>query len=114
MGASSARSGTRCKVRRATLTSLAVSCYPERAQRLKVDVVKTNQWVKLASYPTVFDAERAKATLDSAGIPALLQSHGGAGALGTGFQGPVPGGVVLQVQAEDLDRAWTLVVENSV
>jgi hypothetical protein len=72
-----------------------------------------NQWVKLASYPTVFAAERAKATLDSAGIPALLQSHGGSGVFGPGFQGSVPGGVTIQVQEQDLDRAWTLVVENS-
>ena len=75
--------------------------------------MKTNQWVKLASYPTVFDAERAKATLDSGGIPAILQSHGATGLFGAGFQGVVPGGVVLQVRSEDLDRAWTLVVENS-
>lgn len=75
--------------------------------------MKANEWVKLASYATVFDAERAKATLDNAGIPALLKSHGATGLFGPGFQGTVPGGVVLEVPSQDLERAWTLVVESS-
>ena len=75
---------------------------------------ETDTWVKLATYPSNLEAERAQATLESAGIPAMVQSHGGAGIFGPGFQGPVPGGTVLLVPSRQLDRAWTLVVGNSV
>ena len=75
--------------------------------------MQSDHWVKPASYATVFDAERAKATLDSAGVPALLKNHGGTGAFGAGFQGLVPGGVSVEVRSSDLDRAWTLVVEST-
>jgi hypothetical protein len=75
--------------------------------------VETDSWMKLATYATTFDAERAKATLESARIPAMVQSHGGTGLFGAGFQGPVPGGVAVMVRSHDLDRAWTLVVERA-
>ena len=75
--------------------------------------MEIDRWVKLATYATTFDAEFAKARLDSAGVPALVQSHAGAGLFGAGFQGPVPGGAAVLVRALDLDRAWTLVVDLS-
>jgi Putative prokaryotic signal transducing protein len=75
--------------------------------------METEQWIKLATYATNFDAERAKATLESARIPAMVQSHAGTGLFGAGFQGPVPGGVAVMVRSRDLDRAWTLVVERT-
>ncbi|HKO16856.1 MAG TPA: DUF2007 domain-containing protein [Gemmatimonadaceae bacterium] len=76
--------------------------------------MKQDRLVKLATYPTVFEAECAKAALDSAGIPAMLQSHGATAVLGAGFQGAVVGGAVLFVRSEDLDRAWTCVVDRGV
>ena len=75
--------------------------------------METGRWVKLATYGTTFETERARATLEAAGIPAMVQSNIGAGAFGAGFQGPVPGGVALLVPALDLDRAWTLVVQQA-
>jgi hypothetical protein len=73
--------------------------------------MKSSAWVVVAKYPTVFDAERAKATLESAGIPTMLQSNG-AGIFGAGYQGPAPGGADVLVPSEALDRAWHLVVER--
>jgi hypothetical protein len=72
---------------------------------------KSGEFVMLAKYPTIFEAERAQATLESAGIPAMVQSHGG-GAFGPGFQGPVVGGASVIVRAADVERAWTLVVDT--
>ena len=71
---------------------------------------ESERWVKLASYSTILQAEAVKVTLDGAGLPAILQSHSGAGLFGAGFQGPVPGGVVVLVRSMDLERAWKLVV----
>lgn len=71
-----------------------------------------DHWVKLANYATTFEAERAKATLDTAGIPAMLQSHASTGVFGAGFQGAAPGGVELLVPSGEVDRAWTLVVQD--
>lgn len=70
-----------------------------------------DSWTLLAKYPSVFEAELAKATLESEGIRAIVQSHN-AGAFGPGFQGPVLGGAGVLVPAADLDRAWELVVER--
>lgn len=71
----------------------------------------SSSWVVLATYGTVFDAERAKVTLDNAGIPTMVQSNGG-GAFGPGYQGPTPGGASVLVPSQALDRAWHLVVEH--
>jgi hypothetical protein len=72
----------------------------------------TDNWVKLASFGTTFEAERAMAALETEGIPALLQSHAGSGLFGAGFQGPVPGGLQVMVRPPDLERAWTLIVDH--
>ena len=66
----------------------------------------------LARYPTVFDAERAKATLESEGIDAMIESIGAPGIFGPGFQGLVPGGVAVLVRSSDVDRAWQVVVDR--
>jgi Putative prokaryotic signal transducing protein len=56
-------------------------------------------WVKVQEYASRFDAELARARLESARIPAMIASHGG-GIFGAGFQGTVPGGVDLKVPRE--------------
>lgn len=69
-------------------------------------------WTVVAKYPTVFDAERAKATLESERIDAMIQSHEATGVFGPGFQGPVMSGVSLLVPVAELERAWELVLET--
>lgn len=71
-----------------------------------------DRWTVLATFPTILEAEVARATLETAGIPSLLQSHGGSGVFGPGFQGAVTGGATVLVAATDLEEAWTLVVEH--
>ena len=68
--------------------------------------------VMLARYSTVFDAERAKATLEGEGIDSVIESNGAPGIFGPGFQGSVPGGVAVLVRSTDLDRAWQVVVDR--
>jgi hypothetical protein len=68
--------------------------------------------VMLARYPTVFDAERAKATLESQGIESVIESNGAPGIFGPGFQGSVPGGASVLVRSSDIDRAWQVVVDR--
>jgi hypothetical protein len=58
-------------------------------------------WIKAREFGTKFEAEMAKARLESAGIPVMLKSHAGA-IFGPGFQGAVPSGVELHVPAERL------------
>ncbi|HEY2851406.1 MAG TPA: DUF2007 domain-containing protein [Gemmatimonadaceae bacterium] len=74
-------------------------------------MVDSQQLVKLASFATTFEAERAAATLESAGIPTIIKSHAGGGVFGIG---PSPGGVVLYVRQGDMDRAWTLMVSKAL
>lgn len=74
-------------------------------------MTESHEPVKLASFATTFEAERAVATLESAGIPAMIKSHGGGIIFGAG---PVPGGVELFVRKKDVDRAWRLVVRETV
>jgi hypothetical protein len=72
---------------------------------------ESHEPVKLANFSTAFEAERAVATLESAGIPAMVKSHAGGNIFGAG---PVPGGVELYVRKKDVDRAWQLVVREAV
>ena len=75
-------------------------------------MVDPEQLVKLASFATIFEAERALVTLEHAGVPAILQPHGSNSLFGAG---PVPGGlVVLLVRQRDVDRAWELVITKAV
>jgi len=55
-------------------------------------------WVKVREYATRFEAEMARARIESAHIPVALTSHE-AGIFGPGFQGAVPSGVELLVPA---------------
>ncbi len=64
-------------------------------------------YVLVASYGTGFDADLARATLESAGIPVLLKGNT-AGMVGGAFQGIVPGGVEIHVPSPELERARTL------
>ena len=68
--------------------------------------------VMLARYPTVFDAERAKAMLESQGIDSVVESSSAPGIFGAGYQGSVPGGVGVLVRSSDIDRAWQVVVDR--
>ena len=74
--------------------------------------VEREHLVRLARYPTVFDAERAKAVLESEGIDSVIETNGAPGIFGPGFQGPVPGGVSVLVRSSDVDRAWQVVVDR--
>jgi hypothetical protein len=74
--------------------------------------MSSNSWVVLAKYPSIFEAERVKATLESAGIPTMVQSHG-VGVFGPGYQGPAAGGASVLVPSPALDQAWDVVVERT-
>ena len=74
--------------------------------------VEPERLIMLARYPTVFDAERAKATLESEGIDSVLELNGAPGIFGPGFQGSVAGGVAVLVRSSDIDRAWQVVVDR--
>ena len=71
-----------------------------------------DEWAVVAKYPTVFEAERAKAALEAKAIVARIQSHGGTGIFGAGFQGPVIGGAAVLVRSADMERAWQVVVDS--
>ena len=74
--------------------------------------VEPEHLVRLARYPTIFDAERTKAMLESEGIDSVIESGSAPGVFGPGFQGSVPGGVAVLVRSSDLDRAWQVVVDR--
>ena len=60
-----------------------------------------SQWVKAREFATRFEAEIARARIESADIPVTIKSHE-AGVFGPGFQGAVPTGVELHVPADRL------------
>jgi hypothetical protein len=64
-------------------------------------------WASLASFATGFDADQARALLESEGIPVLLKGPQ-VGLFGAGFQGVVGGGVELMVPSPELARARAL------
>lgn len=74
-----------------------------------------SQWVKAGTFATRFEAEMARARLESANIPATIHSHAGSGVFGAGFQGMIPGGVELRVPLDLLpDAADVLEAGNDV
>jgi Putative prokaryotic signal transducing protein len=72
-----------------------------------------SDWIKLASFSSVFEAELAVAALETARIPALVIGHQKSGIFGAGFQGPVIGGVDVRVPTSMLDDAWEIIASMS-
>ncbi|HJQ19488.1 MAG TPA: DUF2007 domain-containing protein [Gemmatimonadaceae bacterium] len=66
-----------------------------------------SHWVKAREFATQFEAELARARLQSAGIPATIKSHA-AGIFGAGYQGAVPSGVQIHVPSNRLAAATEL------
>ena len=62
-----------------------------------------SQWIKAREFSTQFEAEMARARLESADIPSTIKSHE-SGFFGAGFQGVVPSGVELHVPRERLSE----------
>lgn len=65
------------------------------------------EWVKVHEFGTRFEAEIARARMESADIPVNLRAHE-QGIFGPGFQGTVPTGVELHVPSDKVDEARTL------
>jgi putative signal transducing protein len=70
------------------------------------------EWMPVAAFSTGLEADIARATLESAGIPVRLRSNR-AGLFGATFQGFVPGGVTLEVPSPELARARDLLDEEA-
>ena len=67
-------------------------------------------WVLLATFATGFEADRARALLESVDIPVMVKGNQ-VGIVGGGFQGVVAGGVELLVPSPELDRARRLLAD---
>jgi hypothetical protein len=63
-----------------------------------------SDWIKVREFATRFEAEFARARLESADVPATIVSHEG-GMFGAGFQGPVTSGVEVRVPKERIAEA---------
>ena len=68
-------------------------------------------WIKAQEFATRFQADVARARLESADIPSTIMAHE-AGFFGPGFQGMVPSGVELHVPAERLEEARELLASD--
>lgn len=68
-------------------------------------------WAKAQEFATRFEAEMARARLESADIPTTIKAHE-AGLFGPGFQGIVPSGVELHVPTDRLSEAQTLLADG--
>ena len=64
-------------------------------------------WVKAREFSTRFEAELARARVESAHIPVSIKTHEG-GMFGPGFQGVVPSGVELHVPSDRLTEVQAL------
>jgi hypothetical protein len=62
------------------------------------------QWVRLAEFTTVFEADLLRNALEEARIPVLVRGPQ-AGFYGAGFQGTVIGGLEVHVPSQALERA---------
>lgn len=71
-----------------------------------------SDWVKAREFATRFEAELARARLESANIPTTIKAHEG-GIFGPGFQGVVPSGVELYVPSDRLSEVQTLLNNDS-
>lgn len=66
------------------------------------------RWVPVASYGMVYQADFARATLESAGIPAQLLGGDHVAIFGPGWAGPAPRALTLLVPAECYEEAREL------
>jgi hypothetical protein len=66
-----------------------------------------SDWVKAREFSSRFEAEMARARLESADIPTTIKAHE-AGIFGAGFQGAVPSGVELHVPSDRLSEVQTI------
>jgi hypothetical protein len=64
-----------------------------------------SEWCVLATYASGFEADLAMAQLDSAEIPAVLDSNDSVGIFGPGFQGVTGKGFTVRVPAAALKDA---------
>lgn len=71
-----------------------------------------SHWVSARVFATQFEAELARARVESADIPATIRTSDGPGIFGPGFQGFVPGGVQLQVPDDRLAEVIALLDED--
>jgi hypothetical protein len=69
-----------------------------------------SEWVKVATYATGYEADAARAILEDVGIPVLLKGNQ-PGIFGLGFQGPIVGGVHVQVPLAAATQARELLGE---
>jgi hypothetical protein len=68
----------------------------------------SEQWAVLTTVYTGLEADTARATLETEGIPVLVRGFG-VGIFGLGFQGPIPDGAEVLVPESALERARELV-----
>jgi Putative prokaryotic signal transducing protein len=71
------------------------------------------EWRVLATFASGLEADIAIARLEEAEIPALRDSHDGAGIFGFGFQGATSRGVTVRVPAAALDDALALLDDDT-
>jgi len=62
-------------------------------------------WVTVAEYAAVYEAELAAGRLESVGIASRINQRGGVGIFGPGHGGFSVRGIALEVRRESLERA---------
>ena len=67
--------------------------------------MNVTDWVPLAEYAAVYEAELAAGRLASVGIPSRINQHGGVGVFGPGHAGASVRGVTLEVPHTRLEDA---------
>jgi hypothetical protein len=70
------------------------------------------EWVTVATYRAVYEADIAAATLEGAGIPARVGGGEHVGIFGAGYQGPTTRGVPVLVPALRADEARDILAEE--
>ena len=66
------------------------------------------RWIAVASYGAVYQADFARATLESAGIPVHVSGGEHVGIFGPGWSGPVLREITVYVPGECLEEAREL------
>lgn len=72
------------------------------------DPAEGTGWVPVATYGMVYEAEFARATLESAGIPAHVHGTEHVAIFGPGWMGASTRGITVMVPRECLDEAREL------